>query len=218
MPARPARVTYANVMSTVAVVLALSGTAVAGTLVTSADVKNNSLKSADLKNNAAVTSVDVKDGSLTGADVDESSLGKVPAAKKADQATQASHADQADQATDADFAMEAFSAETADSADVADEAALAAHAETASSAPLSGYQRVYSGDKAVAAGQVTTYDADCPVDKVAIAGGFYTSHGDVETMWGYVIDDDTYRVAFWNTNGSTARTVGVHVVCADEVA
>ena len=97
--------------------------------------------------------------------------------------------------------MEAFSAETADSADVADEADLAVHAETASSAPLSGYQRVYSGDKSVAAGQVTTYDADCPVGKVAIAGGFYTSHGDVETMWGYVIDDDPNEVISQRCSG-----------------
>ena len=79
---------------------------------------------------------------------------------------------------------------------------------------VQGYQRVYGGDHAIAAGAVETYAADCPVGKVAISGGFWTDTAEVRTFWGYATDDDTYTVAFWNS-GATAHNVGVHVVCVD---
>jgi hypothetical protein len=100
-----AHLTYANVMATTAVFIALGGVAYAVDTVGSADVINNSLRSADLKDDAAVQSVDVRDdtlsngglaaadlkpdsvgtseaadNSLTGNDIDESSLGQVPSA------------------------------------------------------------------------------------------------------------------------------------------
>jgi hypothetical protein len=81
----------ALVISLVALFAALSGAALAlpGTqTVNSGDVKNESLKSIDLKDNKAVASsdvideslasTDVQDNSLTGADVDESTFGQVP--------------------------------------------------------------------------------------------------------------------------------------------
>jgi hypothetical protein len=73
------RITYANVMSSIAVFAVLSGgTAIAAGVapnsVKSASVQNNSLVSADLKDGRAVTGVDVKDDSLTGSDIDERSL------------------------------------------------------------------------------------------------------------------------------------------------
>jgi hypothetical protein len=71
----------ALVISLVALFAALSGAALAlpGTqTVNSGDVKNESLKSIDLKDNKAVASSDVIDESLTGADVAESTLGQVP--------------------------------------------------------------------------------------------------------------------------------------------
>src|SRR6266852_699109 len=68
----------ANVVGYVAVFLALGGTAWAAGTIGTRDVVNDSLKSVDLKDNAAVGSQDVIDGSLTGDDVDEGSLG-VPA-------------------------------------------------------------------------------------------------------------------------------------------
>jgi hypothetical protein len=73
------RITYANVMSSIAVFVVLSGgTAIAAGVapnsVKSASVQNNSLVSADLKDGKGVTGVDVKDNSLTGADIDEGSL------------------------------------------------------------------------------------------------------------------------------------------------
>jgi hypothetical protein len=59
--------TYGNVLATVAMFLALSGSAVAGTLVTGSSVKDSSLTGRDIKN-GSVTGSDVKDGSLTTAD------------------------------------------------------------------------------------------------------------------------------------------------------
>ena len=70
----------ALVVSLVALFAALSGAAMAlpGTeSVNSGDVKNESLKSVDLKDGKAVAGSDVIDESLTGTDVDESTLGQV---------------------------------------------------------------------------------------------------------------------------------------------
>jgi hypothetical protein len=76
------RLTYANVMSTLAVFLVLgTGTAYATHLVVnSSDVVNESLVSGDLKNGLAVKSADITNESVTGADVNEGTLGRVPAA------------------------------------------------------------------------------------------------------------------------------------------
>jgi hypothetical protein len=61
------RLTYANVMATVAVFIALGGGAFA------ISIKKNSVGSKEIKN-GRVKSVDVKDDSLTGKDVNESKL------------------------------------------------------------------------------------------------------------------------------------------------
>jgi hypothetical protein len=76
------RLTYANVVSTLAVFLFLTtGTAYATHLiVNSSDVVDESLVSADLKNGSAVKSADVVNDNLTGADIREGTLGQVPAA------------------------------------------------------------------------------------------------------------------------------------------
>lgn len=77
------RPSYANVAATLAVVIALGGTAHAVGLpknsVGSKQVKNNSVSTKDLKNGSA-TGADLKADSLTGAQVDESTLGAVPQA------------------------------------------------------------------------------------------------------------------------------------------
>ena len=107
-----ARPSPAMAVAFVALLAALSGTAVAlpGTntvdsgdikrgavkgadlgrnAVTSAKVKNNSLTGSDVKN---LTGADVTDDSLTGADVNEGTLAKVPSATAADSATNATRA------------------------------------------------------------------------------------------------------------------------------
>jgi hypothetical protein len=107
--------TYANVMATIAVFLALGGgAAFAATQV----LPKNSVGSAQLKRNA-VTGRAIRDGSIKGADVSEASLGKVPSAGRADRATladTATHAVSADSATRAATATSAATAGTATSA------------------------------------------------------------------------------------------------------
>lgn len=67
--------TYANVTSTLALVLALgAGGAYAVDRIGSRDVRNNSLRSDDLKNRVAVKSKDVKKNALTGKEIRESTL------------------------------------------------------------------------------------------------------------------------------------------------
>lgn len=78
MSAPRKRLTYANVVSTLALALVIGGgTAVAAGIapnsVGSIQIKNGNVKTPDLKNNA-VKSAKVKDGTLTGADVADSSL------------------------------------------------------------------------------------------------------------------------------------------------
>ena len=75
-------VTYANVVSTLALFLALGTGAAYAThlIVDSSDVVNDSLVSADLKNGAAVRGADVASDTLTGAKINESTLAQVPSA------------------------------------------------------------------------------------------------------------------------------------------
>ncbi len=91
------RLTYANVMSSIAVFLVLGGaTAVAagqlgknsvGTkqlkpnAVTKAKIKKNAVTSAKIKN-ASVTGEKIKDGSITGAEINASTVGTVPLSAK----------------------------------------------------------------------------------------------------------------------------------------
>jgi hypothetical protein len=62
--------TYANVMSTLGVFIALGGTATAAVLITGANIKDGSVQSRDIANGAkGVASVDVRDGSLAAKDL-----------------------------------------------------------------------------------------------------------------------------------------------------
>ena len=91
---RPRRFTYANVASTLALLVALGGggaamaAVVAKNSVGSPQIKNQSIRAIDIKNDA-VRGPKVRNDSLKGADVDESSLGQVPDALNADVATTA---------------------------------------------------------------------------------------------------------------------------------
>jgi hypothetical protein len=82
------RLTYSNVMATIAVFGVLAGGAYAASTlpknsVTSRSVENNSLTGKDVKD-GALTGKDVKDDGLTGADIKESTLGPVPAIEAAE--------------------------------------------------------------------------------------------------------------------------------------
>lgn len=114
------RLTYANVVSTIAVFLVLGGGAAVAAdqlgknSVGSKQLKKNAVTAAKLKNNAvtaaklangAVTNAKLADNAVTGAKVDEASLGEVPNAKhagtagRAETAGNASHAETAGNAT-----------------------------------------------------------------------------------------------------------------------
>jgi hypothetical protein len=133
------KLTYANVASTLALIIAVGGggaavAAVAKNSVGSPQIKDGAVQTADLGANAVVSSK-VQTDTLTGADIKESTLGKVPTAAKADQATTADSATAAgsattaDSATNADHATSADSATTAGSATTADTATLATRAD-----------------------------------------------------------------------------------------
>jgi hypothetical protein len=90
------RLTYANVMATLALFVALSGGAYAAIALPANSVgvsqlKNSAVVTAKIKNNA-VTGAKLRDNSLAGADINESSLAKVPSAALADTAAHAAAA------------------------------------------------------------------------------------------------------------------------------
>jgi hypothetical protein len=112
-----ARLTYANVMSSIAVFLVLGGaTALAAGLaknsVGTKQLKKNAVTTAKIKN-GAVTTAKIGNGAVTGAKVDLGSLGTVPNAAHADNATNAANATHAANATNATNAANATNATNA---------------------------------------------------------------------------------------------------------
>jgi hypothetical protein len=77
------KLSYANVMATIAVFIALGGSAYAA-----GQIAKNSVGTRQLKKNS-VTGAKVKNGSLTGADINASTLGQVPSAQNASSAVNA---------------------------------------------------------------------------------------------------------------------------------
>jgi hypothetical protein len=118
------RLTYANVMSSIAVFLVLGGAAFAA-----AKLPKNSVGTKQLKKNA-VTTQKIKNGAVTSAKVNVSGFPKVPSAANADNAANAAHATNADNAANAAHANNAANAAHATNAD---NAANAAHADSADS-------------------------------------------------------------------------------------
>jgi hypothetical protein len=113
--------TYGNVTATLALFVALGGSAYAvaqlpAGSVGSRQLKNNAVTTSKIKNNAvrtskirnsAVTGAKVRRNSLTGADINESSLGQVPSALAANTATTATNATNATNANHANTATTA---------------------------------------------------------------------------------------------------------------
>jgi hypothetical protein len=95
------RLTYANVMSSLAVFLILGGaTAVAAKKIGSNQIKANSIKTGKIVKEAVTTSK-IKKDAVTGVKVKESTLGQVPSAVHADSATSATNATTASNAGNA---------------------------------------------------------------------------------------------------------------------
>lgn len=91
------RITYANVMSSIAVFLVLGGaSAYAAKKIGSNEIKGNSITTGKIKKNAitsskinknAITTAKIKNGAVTGPKVNVTNLAKVPSATSADNAT-----------------------------------------------------------------------------------------------------------------------------------
>jgi hypothetical protein len=77
------RLSYANVMSTLAVFIALGGSSYAALQIDSGDIANNSVRSADVRNRT-LSDRDVRRNGLTGRSIRESRLGRVPRAQEAE--------------------------------------------------------------------------------------------------------------------------------------
>ena len=138
------RLTYANVMATIAVFGVLAGGGayaasqigpkdIARNAVRSKHIQSGNVKRSDLAANA-VASPQVAGDSLNGSDIIESSLGKVASATSADSATTAASATSAGSATTAGSATHADDADHATSADNAAHADDADHATSADNA------------------------------------------------------------------------------------
>ena len=137
----------ATLISVVALVAALGGTSYAALQVGSNQIRDASVRSADLRDrgvkavdigNGEIGSQHAADNSLTGDDIAEVTLGTIPFASEAGsaaQATEATHAQSADHATSAGDATHALSA---DQATNATNAANATHAATATHATTAG--------------------------------------------------------------------------------
>lgn len=134
------RLTYANVVSTLALFLAIAG----GTALAADHLGKNSVGTAQIKK-GAVTTTKIKNGAVTGAKIKLATLGTVPSATSASSASTATTAGRADSAKSANFADSAKTAASADSANTAghaataDSATSAGHADTANTATSAGH-------------------------------------------------------------------------------
>jgi hypothetical protein len=110
-----ARLSYANVVATLALFIALGGSSYAALSITTKDVKNRSLKGGDLRKNT-----------ITGTEIRESRLGRVPSATNA---------------ASADIAKSADSATTAGSAGTANVAGIAQDAQALAGQGAGAFER-----------------------------------------------------------------------------
>jgi len=110
---------YANVMASIAVFVALGGVSYAAATINGGKIVKGTVSGSKLKN-GTLTSTQVKQNALTGSVIDESSLGTVPTALTAATATTAGSATTANHAASADTATTAASASTAGNADTLD--------------------------------------------------------------------------------------------------
>jgi hypothetical protein len=127
------RLTYANVIATLALFFALAGGAYAAT-----QLPKNSVGSKQLKKNS-VTAAKIKNGAITGTKIDLASLGTVPSAVNSQTASSATRANSATNATNAGHADSATNAGHAVSATSAGTAGTAANANALAGKPASAF-------------------------------------------------------------------------------
>jgi len=126
------RLSYADVMATIAVFVALGGVSYAAATISGNSIIKGTVGAGKLKN-GTLTDQQIKKNALTGEAINESSLGTVPSAQTAASATTAATATTAttaQSAANADHALSADTAGKATSATSANVALLAEDAET----------------------------------------------------------------------------------------
>lgn len=124
---------YANVMASIAVFVALGGGAYAAATINGSKIVKGTVGGAKLKK-GTITNTQVKANSLTGSSIDESSLSTVPSAQTAQTAASATTAATATTAGNANTAGSANTAQSANTAHSADTANHALSADTAAKA------------------------------------------------------------------------------------
>ena len=72
--------------------------------------------------------------------------------------------------------------------------------------------RKMSADISLTPNQATTVSVDCDPGQVAVGGGFYRSHADVEIFWSYAQDANTWTVS-GHPGAASNRNLVAHVVC-----
>lgn len=150
---------YANLMASVAVFLALGGVGYAATSINGNQIKKQTVGAGKLKN-GTLTSTQVKQNGLNGSVIDESSLGTVPSAQSA---SSARTADSATTAASASSASKADHATSADSATTANSATTAGDAETLDGLTAQELQVACSAETELYGGMCWDIDAR-PVD------------------------------------------------------
>ena len=82
----------------------------------------------------------------------------------------------------------------------------------------SSARRVYnlnrkkSADISMTPNEATIVSIDCDPGHVAVGGGFYRSHADVEIFWSYAQDANTWTVS-GHPGAASGRNLVAHVVC-----
>jgi hypothetical protein len=154
------KLTYANVIATMALFIALGGASYAAV-----KLPKNSVGSKQIKDNA-VTGAKIKNGAVTGSKIALSSLGTVPTAASAGRA---------------DSAVRADSAGRADSAVRADSAANAANATHATNADTAGFAT--SAETAINAAQLGGVPVDGFMGASRFAFGSASTDGAAQTLF-----------------------------------
>jgi hypothetical protein len=198
------RLTYANVMSSIAVFLILGGaTAFAAKKIGSNEIKGNSITTGKIKKEA-VTSSKIKKDAVTGAKVKESSLGKVPSATNADHATTADTA-----TTVGGSRIVTFNAPTGG-------VLFSLNGLTISCNPATGVATattsVAANINAVSIDTITNDDTDNRVFNASLAAG-----GSVDVVGGTAIEPDTVSQSthvYYRNNSGNVVNVDFTVVAA----